>query len=176
MQTTIRCTPICARYGVPTLFAVCRCLYRTRLLGCYILTLEACRRYRSACCQSPLANVCETSCCLLPADTCLAPSLRAPWASRPPCPMSTSLLNSQVCTLSATPSSLPPRHAVPPGDDVLYRETGALPHHLLGLPCSSDTMREWPRHSPILLNLPVCGPSLPVRPTFMLLPQWLSHM
>lgn len=93
-----------------------------------------------------------------------------------PCPMSTSLLNSDLCTLSAcyTLISSPPRPAVPPGDDVQGNEMYCL--IISGLPCTSDTACECHAPRPILLNLPVCGPSLPVRSTFLLPLQWLCHM
>ena len=118
--------------------------------ACYILTLDARRKYRSA--PSPYAprkrqtsmeNACCCLSCLPPADTCLAPSrsapLRAPWAAvRAPCPMPIhvyskppELTQKCACTLSATTLiSCPlPRHAVPPRD-ASRAITNALPHHL----------------------------------------------
>ena len=61
MQTVIRCTPICT----PHTASMCRCLYHIHLPGCYILTLDVLRRYRSASLRyaprKRLANVCETA-------------------------------------------------------------------------------------------------------------------
>jgi hypothetical protein len=144
-------------------------------------------------CDTPLANVpnvCKTlvvvSCCLPPADTCLAPSLDAPLRAscpmgcrpRPvPCPPQkppelTHPARPEVCTLSATALISRPFRAMPCLREMMYRAiTNALPHHLSwgshaqATQCTSSLV-VCPRHSPILLNLPLCGPSMPVRWTF----------
>jgi len=118
MQTMIRCTPIACR-GAPAPSSLCRCLYRMRLPGCYILTLDACRRYRSAALryaprkrrETPLVVYHLRILVLRPTRRLYVPH-GLPAA---PCPMSTSLLNSDLCTLSAcyTLISSPPRPAVP---------------------------------------------------------------
>lgn len=145
-------------------------------------------------CDTPLANVpnvCKTpvvvSCCLPPADTCLAPpSLRAPLRAscpmgcrpRPvPCPPQkppelTHPAHPEVCTLSATALISRPLRAMPCLREMMSRAiTNALPHHISwgshaqATQCTSS-LAVCPRHSPILLNLPLCGPSMPVRRTF----------
>ena len=99
-------------------------------------------------------------------------------SARPvPCPsMSTaSLLNSPrsvhaPCLLQ--PSSLVLLRALPCLREMMSRAiTNALPHHISwgshaqATQCTSS-LAVCPRHSPILLNLPLCGPSMPVRWTF----------
>jgi hypothetical protein len=191
MQTLIRRTPICT----PALLSRSRCLYRTRYTR-LLYPHPRCPLKISICCVAIRpSQTCQTSVKRLLLSLVVShlriPVLRrrlyvplyvrsCPMGCRPrpvPCPPQkppelTHPAHPEVCTLSATALISRPLRAMPCLREMMSRAiTNALPHHISwgshaqATQCTSS-LAVCPRHSPILLNLPLCGPSMPVRWTF----------
>lgn len=137
---------------------VCRCLYHLHPPGCYILTLDVVRRYRSAALRyaprKRLANVCETALVVFHLRIPVLRRLCVPHGlPAAPCSMSTSkpLLNSPRARTLAATALISALRSLPYLRATMYRAiTDALPHHLSweshaqATQCTSSTQAAFP--------------------------------